>query len=53
MTILLVEQNFRFARRIADRFYVMEDGKMVDTFKANELVGRMDRLHRDPGCLIR
>ncbi len=49
MTILLVEQNFRFARRIADRFYVMEDGKMVDTFKANELVGRMDRLHETLG----
>jgi branched-chain amino acid transport system ATP-binding protein len=49
MTILLVEQNFRFARRIADRFYVMEDGKIVDAFKANELVGRMDRLHETRG----
>ena len=32
MTILLVEQNFRFASRIADRFYLMEHGKVVDGF---------------------
>jgi len=29
-TILLVEQNFRFARAVADRFYIVEDGKMID-----------------------
>ena len=33
MTILLVEQNFRFAAELADRFYVMEDGQMVDAFR--------------------
>ena len=45
MTILLVEQNFRFARRVADRFYVMEDGRMVTSFPAAELDRRMDMLH--------
>jgi len=49
MTILLVEQNFRFARRVADRFYVMEDGRMVDTFPATELEARMDVLHETLG----
>jgi branched-chain amino acid transport system ATP-binding protein len=49
MTILLVEQNFRFARRIADRYYVMEDGHMVDHFGAAELPGRMDQLHETLG----
>jgi branched-chain amino acid transport system ATP-binding protein len=45
MTILLVEQNFRFARRIADRFYVMEHGKIVDGFPVAELNDRMPTLH--------
>ncbi|OFW18739.1 MAG: ABC transporter ATP-binding protein [Acidobacteria bacterium RIFCSPLOWO2_02_FULL_59_13] len=45
MTIVLVEQNFRFARRVADRFYVMEDGKIVDSFAAEELSERMGMLH--------
>ena len=32
MTILLVEQNFRFASKVADRFYLMDHGKMIDEF---------------------
>ncbi|MBZ6078362.1 ABC transporter ATP-binding protein [Microvirga puerhi] len=45
MTILLVEQNFRFARKVADRFYLMEDGRMVNSFPGNELDSHMDELH--------
>jgi branched-chain amino acid transport system ATP-binding protein len=45
MTILLVEQNFRFASRIADRFYLMEHGKVVTGFPVGELEGRMTQLH--------
>ena len=45
MTILLVEQNFRFARRIADRFYLMEHGKITAGFPVAELDGRMALLH--------
>ena len=46
MTVLLVEQNFRFASRIADRFYLMEHGKMVADFPVKELPGCMDMLHK-------
>ena len=44
-TILLVEQNFRFAATIADRFYVMDHGKIIDGFAAAELNAKMDKLH--------
>jgi branched-chain amino acid transport system ATP-binding protein len=44
-TIVLVEQNFRFAARLADRFYVMEHGKIVQQFAQSELAARMDMLH--------
>ena len=44
-TILLVEQNFRFAATVADRFYVMEHGKIIDTFASSELQANMDKLH--------
>ena len=44
-TILLVEQNFRFARTIADRFLVMENGKIVDRFAAADLDANMSKLH--------
>lgn len=46
MTVLLVEQNFRFASRVADRFYLMEHGKMQAEFPVKELPERMDMLHK-------
>jgi len=36
-TILLVEQNFRFASTVADRYYVMENGRIIDRFANAEL----------------
>jgi branched-chain amino acid transport system ATP-binding protein len=44
-TILLVEQNFRFASTVADRYYVMEHGKIIDTFANSELQANMSKLH--------
>ncbi len=44
-TIVMAEQNFRFAAPLADRFYVMEHGRMVQAFTAAELPGRMTQLH--------
>ena len=44
-TILLVEQNFRFAATVADRFYVMDHGEMVDTFASSGLAEKMETLH--------
>ena len=44
-TIVMVEQNFRFAAPLADRFYVMEHGKIVQGFASGELEGKMDMLH--------
>jgi branched-chain amino acid transport system ATP-binding protein len=44
-TILLVEQNFRFAATVADRFYIMEHGKIFDQFARSELDANMDKLH--------
>ncbi len=44
-TILLVEQNFRFASTVADRFYVMEHGKVMEQFTSGELAANMDKLH--------
>lgn len=40
-TVLMVEQNFRFAAPLADRFYVMEHGRMVEHFAAAELEAKM------------
>ncbi|MBZ9823127.1 ABC transporter ATP-binding protein [Mesorhizobium sp. CA4] len=45
MTILLVEQNFRFAARIADRFYLMDNGKVVEGFPVGQLSAHTDKLH--------
>ena len=43
-TIIMVEQNFRFAAPLADRFYVMEHGKIVEGFAAAELPSKMAML---------
>jgi branched-chain amino acid transport system ATP-binding protein len=44
-TILLVEQNFRFASTVADRYYVMEHGRVVDRFANADLEANVDKLH--------
>ena len=44
-TIMLVEQNFRFAAPLADRFYVMEHGRIVQQFEQRELADNMGMLH--------
>ncbi len=44
-TVLLVEQNFRFAATVADRHYVMEHGKVIDMIPNDQLAANMDKLH--------
>jgi len=44
-TVLLVEQNFRFAQTVADRHYVMEHGRIVDMIPNSALEANMDKLH--------
>jgi branched-chain amino acid transport system ATP-binding protein len=44
-TILLVEQNFRFAATVADRHYVVERGRVVDEIANAQLGASMDKLH--------
>jgi len=44
-TILLVEQNFRFAAKLADRHYVMENGRVVDMIPNAELEKNLGKLH--------
>jgi branched-chain amino acid transport system ATP-binding protein len=44
-TILLVEQNFRFASTVADRYYVMEHGRIIDQFANAELDANVEKLH--------
>jgi branched-chain amino acid transport system ATP-binding protein len=45
LTVLLVEQNFRFAATVADRFYVMEHGRVIDEIARRDLDASMDKLH--------
>jgi branched-chain amino acid transport system ATP-binding protein len=44
-TILLVEQNFHFASTVADRYYVMEHGRVIDQFANSELDANTGKLH--------
>src|SRR5450432_2408181 len=44
-TIVMVEQNFRFAAPLADRFLVMEHGQVIQEFNQAELPSRVERLH--------
>jgi branched-chain amino acid transport system ATP-binding protein len=44
-TIVMVEQNFRFAAPLADRFYIMEHGRIVESFQAQELQDKMSLMH--------
>jgi branched-chain amino acid transport system ATP-binding protein len=44
-TVLLVEQNFRFAATVADRHYVMEHGRVIDMIPNHALAANMDKLH--------
>jgi branched-chain amino acid transport system ATP-binding protein len=45
-TIILVEQNFRFTQSIADRHYIVEQGKVVDAFRNDELSGNVAKLEK-------
>ena len=44
-TILLVEQNFQFAATVADRYYIVEHGRVIDQFTTPELKTNMEKLH--------
>ncbi|WP_332691978.1 ABC transporter ATP-binding protein [Bosea sp. (in: a-proteobacteria)] len=44
-TIVLVEQNFRFAQTVADRHYIVEQGKVIDMIPNEELDASIDKLH--------
>jgi len=44
-TVLLVEQNFRFAATVADRHYVVEHGQVIDMIPNAALEANMDKLH--------
>lgn len=48
-TVLLVEQNFRFVSQLADRHYLVEQGRIVDMIPSAELDDKMDALHRRLG----
>ncbi len=44
-TIVLVEQNFRFAQKLADRHYIVEHGRVVESLTGAELESSLDRVH--------
>ncbi|GAB7541266.1 ABC transporter ATP-binding protein [Cupriavidus sp. 8B] len=44
-TVVMVEQNFRFAAPLADQFYVMEHGGIVEQFRSTELEAKLPKLH--------
>lgn len=44
LTVLLVEQNFRFASKLADRHYVVEHGKVIDTLASADVESNLDRI---------
>jgi branched-chain amino acid transport system ATP-binding protein len=44
-TILLVEQNFRFASTVADRYFIMEHGRIVEGFVNSDLDANLEKLH--------
>jgi branched-chain amino acid transport system ATP-binding protein len=45
-TVILVEQNFRFVAPLADRHFLVERGRIVDSVEKQDLEGRMESLHR-------
>ena len=48
-TIVLVEQNFRFAAPLADRHYVLEHGEIIETIEKDDLQSKMSWLHQTLG----
>ena len=50
-TVLLVEQNFRFAQTVADRHYVMEHGRVIDMIPNHRARGEHGQAARVPGSL--
>ena len=45
LTIILVEQNFHFARRLADRHFIIQEGETVDMFHSHEMEANLAKLN--------
>lgn len=45
-TVLMVEQNFRFASRYADRFYVIEEGQVIEAFRQEDIATNREHIER-------